>query len=400
MTGGVKGCALNCGGPFAGTQDRHFTQFWLALWSSLSLVSSLVTVATFLINTSRFQYPERPIIYISVCYAMVSIAYVIRLAVGHDAIVCDNLGDSGSRGLLRMETIGPPLCTVTFGLLYFFGMSSSLWWVVLAFTWFLAAGLKWGQEAITGYAHYFHVVAWVLPAVKSIVIVAASKIDGDPVAGVCYVGNTSLAHLRAFVLAPLCVYLLLGTSFLFAGFIALFRIRRTIKTQQQGSLMIVSGTPASRGTEKLDRLMVRIGIYSVLYTVPATVVIACYFYEHHFRDLWYRSVNCPCLGGGFAGSVDGSSDSSAYCTCLAEPVKPDQAIFLVKYLMSLVTGITSGFWVWSSKTLTSWRQFCGRCKRRQNDNSRSGLGDVRYVTARKTALRYTCTENPLTHSHV
>ena len=32
-------------------------------------------------------------------------------------------------------------------------------------------------------------------------------------------------------------------------------------------------------TEKYEKLMIRIGVFSVLYTVPAVFVIACYFYE-------------------------------------------------------------------------------------------------------------------------
>ena len=32
-------------------------------------------------------------------------------------------------------------------------------------------------------------------------------------------------------------------------------------------------------TDKLERLIVKIGIFSVLYIVPASVVIGCYFYE-------------------------------------------------------------------------------------------------------------------------
>ena len=32
-------------------------------------------------------------------------------------------------------------------------------------------------------------------------------------------------------------------------------------------------------TDKLERLMVKIGIFSVLYIVPASIVIGCYFYE-------------------------------------------------------------------------------------------------------------------------
>lgn len=47
--------------------------------------------------------------------------------------------------------------------------------------------------------------------------------------------------------------------------------------------------------EKLERLMVRIGVFSVLYTVPATVMVACYFYEQINRDSWQKawvSENC------------------------------------------------------------------------------------------------------------
>lgn len=32
-------------------------------------------------------------------------------------------------------------CAIVFLLLYFFGMASSLWWIILTLTWFLAAGM-------------------------------------------------------------------------------------------------------------------------------------------------------------------------------------------------------------------------------------------------------------------
>jgi len=83
--------------------------------------------------------------------------------------------------------------------------------------------------------------------------------------------------------------------------------------------------------------MIRIGVFSVLYTVPATVVIACLFYEQHYRPLWERSHNCPCG---------------------KEPLlRPDYSVFMLKYFMCVVVGITSGFWIWSGKTIDSWRRF-------------------------------------------
>uniref|UniRef100_A0A0E9Q122 G-protein coupled receptors family 2 profile 2 domain-containing protein n=1 Tax=Anguilla anguilla TaxID=7936 RepID=A0A0E9Q122_ANGAN len=98
-------------------------------------------------------------------------------------------------------------------------MASSIWWVILSLTWFLAAGMKWGNEAIASYSQYFHLAAWLIPSMKSIAVLALSSVDGDPVAGICYVGNQNLDNLRGFVLAPLVIYLFIGTMFLLAGFV-------------------------------------------------------------------------------------------------------------------------------------------------------------------------------------
>ncbi|NXW45759.1 FZD8 protein, partial [Nyctiprogne leucopyga] len=229
---------------------------------------------------------------------------------------------------VRYESTGPALCTVVFLLVYFFGMASSIWWVILSLTWFLAAGMKWGNEAIAGYAQYFHLAAWLLPSVKSIAVLALSSVDGDPVAGICYVGNQSLENLRGFVLAPLLIYLAIGSMFLLAGFVSLFRIRSVIKQQ---------GGPTK--THKLEKLMIRLGLFTVLYTVPAASVVACLFYEQHNRPRWEATHNCPCLR-------DQQPDQAR---------RPDYAVFMLKYFMCLVVGITSGIWVWSGKTLESWR---------------------------------------------
>ncbi|KAG7250984.1 hypothetical protein CRUP_016352, partial [Coryphaenoides rupestris] len=42
------------------------------------------------------------------------------------------------------------------------------------------------------------------------------------------------------------------------------------------------------------------------------------------------------------------------------PVTPDFTVFMIKYLMTMIVGITSGFWIWSGKTLQSWRRFYRR----------------------------------------
>ncbi|CAL4157439.1 unnamed protein product, partial [Meganyctiphanes norvegica] len=171
---------------------------------------------------------------------------------------------------------------------------------------------------------------------------------GDVMTGVCFVGLWNVSALRLFVLVPLFTYLVLGTAFLLIGFVSLFRIRTIMKHD---------GTK----TDKLERFMVRIGVFGVLYTVPATVVVVCLLYEqaHHSQWMlgWQRdrclateepwktyNVNCP-------PGVD-------YTAPLPEP---DFIFFLIKYLATLVVGITSGFWVCSGKTISVWKNCWNRC---------------------------------------
>ncbi|XP_061091503.1 frizzled-5 [Conger conger] len=373
-TGPLPNCALPCHQPFFSADERAFTAFWVGLWSLLCFISTLTTVATFLIDMQRFRYPERPIIFLAACYLFVSLGYMVRLVAGHERVACGAAGDP-QRGHVLYDTTGPALCTLVFLLVYFFGMASSIWWVVLSFTWFLAAGMKWGNEAIAGYSQYFHLAAWLVPSVKSVAVLALSAVDGDPVAGICYVGNQSLENLRGFVLAPLVVYLFTGSLFLLAGFVSLFRIRSVIK---QG------GTK----TDKLEKLMIRIGLFTVLYTVPATVVVACLVYEQHYRPGWERALACSC-----------PSDRPR--------LGPDYAVFMLKYFMCLVVGITSGVWIWSGKTLESWRRFAARCRPCRGHKAAGGAGDPgaygeagAALTARAGAVGTGSYHKPAPPSHV
>lgn len=336
-----KDCAAPCepsrsgGYMFFSDKEIHFSRLWILVWSVLCCASTLFTVTTYLVDMQRFRYPERPIIFLSGCYTMVSIAYIAGYFLG-DKVVCnDSFNPDGYKTIVQgTKKEG---CTILFMMLYFFSMASSIWWVILSLTWFLAAGMKWGHEAIEANSQYFHLAAWAVPAVKTISILAIGQIEGDVLSGVCFVSLSNLDPLRGFVLAPLFIYLFIGTSFLLAGFVSLFRIRTIMKHD---------GTK----TEKLERLMVRIGVFSVLYTVPATIVIACFFYEQAFRPHWERSWvshNCKSL------AIPCPMQAGLRMT-------PDFTVYMIKYLMTLIVGITSGFWIWSGKTLHSWHKFYSR----------------------------------------
>lgn len=70
-------------------------------------------------------------------------------------------------------------CTILFMALYFCCMAAFAWWACLALAWFLAAGLKWGHEAIENRSHLFHLVAWAIPSVQTIFVLALGKVEGE-----------------------------------------------------------------------------------------------------------------------------------------------------------------------------------------------------------------------------
>uniref|UniRef100_A0A1A9WE59 G-protein coupled receptors family 2 profile 2 domain-containing protein n=1 Tax=Glossina brevipalpis TaxID=37001 RepID=A0A1A9WE59_9MUSC len=152
----------------------------------------------------------------------------------------------------------------------------------------------------------------------------------DILSGVCFVGQLDTHSLGVFLIIPLCIYLSIGALFLLAGFVSLFRIRTVMKTD-------------GKRTDKLERLMMRIGFFSGLFILPALGYLGCLFYEYYNFDdwmiQWHRdickpfSIPCPVVKAN------------------SPEARPIFQIYMVKYLCSMLVGVTSSVWLYSSKTV-------------------------------------------------
>ncbi|KAH9596771.1 Frizzled-5 [Schistosoma haematobium] len=235
-------------------------------------------------------------------------------------------------------------------------MAASIWWVILALTWLLAAGLKWGSEAISKYSQVFHFIAWSLPASQTALALLLSIVEGDPISGLCTIqSNKSITYIL-FIFAPLLIYLIIGIILMIIGFIALFHIRGTIKLQR----------PRLIETQKLDKLILRIGIFGMLYTIPNLIILFSIGYELRHTYLWQLGIACHChydIGQYYQinNNQEGEKELEPILP-IALPVwnspKPEYIIIMLKHFMNLMIGIISGFWIWSNKTIQSWKQFC------------------------------------------
>ncbi|XP_029577282.1 frizzled-3-like isoform X2 [Salmo trutta] len=330
---GVTDCSPPCPNMYFQRDELVFARYFIGVVSVVCLSATLFTFLTFLIDVSRFRYPERPIIFYAICYMMVSLVFLLGFLL-EDRVACN----AASPGLFRAPTVTQgshnKACTLFFMMLYFFTMAGSVWWVILTLTWFLAAVPKWGSEAIEKKALIFHACAWGLPGCLTVTLIAMNKIEGDSVSGVCFVGLYDRTALRWFLLAPLGLDVLVGVALLLAGILALNRVRMEIPLEKENQ-------------DKLVKFMIRIGVFSVLYLVPLLTVITCYLYENSYRTVWEttwvqercREYHIPCLYQ------------------IEQTNRPNLSLFLIKYLMMLVVGIPSVFWVGSKKTCFEWASF-------------------------------------------
>lgn len=103
---------------------------------------------------------------------------------------------------------------------------------------------------------------------------------------------------------------------------------------------------------KVEKLMVRVGIFALLYSLPAIVVIVCYIYEYRYLELWTLRDHCK-----------HPRTDVEVCREWSLP-RPRVEIYMLKIFMSLVVGVTCGMWVLSKKTFATWRKLltCGLLK--------------------------------------
>jgi len=352
----VEDCGAPCYRLFFSPETRDYVRGWVVGWAAVCLVSSLFTLATFFLDTERFPYPEKPIVYLSMCYLVVAIVYLVGYLSG-DSIACnqDFHHDSNNRlsspsswnRVLKQGTLHDWRCSIMGMLLYFFYTAGCIWWVVLTVAWYLSAGLKWGQESIDVIASYFHAVVWTLASLQTIMVLILKKIEGDILSGVCFVGQLDADSLLYLIIVPSLVYLAVGFVFLVMAFAYLLQVR---------SIMNRDGT----STDKLERLMMRIGTFSLLYMVSAGVVVGCYIYEYsHLPDwmsLWQeRSCRDETLVKEWQVHCR-YPDNQIPAHILASP--PNSDFFVLKYVMTFGIGIVAGFWVWSGKSIATWRKLC------------------------------------------
>ena len=159
-------------------------------------------------------------------------------------------------------------------------------------------------------------------------LMAARAIGADELTATCFVvrddSEKSFLALLIGIILPLLVFLVVGVVFLFIGFVSMIRVHRFMRHKGK-----------EKETMIIEKLMIRIGVFVAVYIIPASVMIGCFVYELVAQPSW--------------GPI----------TC-SECPKANSPVFMVRVFMFLLIGALTGIWIWSKKTLNSWKKLPSR----------------------------------------
>lgn len=153
----------------------------------------------------------------------------------------------------------------------------------------------------------------------------------DELTGLCQISDESALWLEVL---PHAILLLLGCVFGGIAGSALVHVRKAVRC-------------AGRSATKLERLMTRLGIFALLYALPALGGLVCVLHEASVKPRWQKLALLAAL------------DCRTTQNCAPGPIYQAAGleITLLRLFLSLVIGVTSGMWVWSSKTWRVWSKF-------------------------------------------
>uniref|UniRef100_A0A4Y0BGP5 Protein smoothened n=1 Tax=Anopheles funestus TaxID=62324 RepID=A0A4Y0BGP5_ANOFN len=339
----IDGCGVQCKDPLY-TDDEHRQIHKLVAWgASVCLTFNLFTLATFAIDWQNAnKYPAMVIFYINFCFALSCLGWLAQFTPGgREDIVCRKDGTLRTSEPSAGENLS---CIVVFILVYYFLIAAMVWFVIFTYVWhmsFKAIGKI--QDRIDKKGSYFHLIAWSLPLVLTITIMALSEIDGNSTVGICFVGYLNHPIRGGFLLAPVLCVLLVGGYFLGRGLLTLIRLRISSKE-------IIS----ARASKKIHQTIVRMGICTTFTFIFIVATVVCHVHEFRHSAAWATA-----LRHFIVCQITSIFNEDVTNSCRIEH-RPSVAILQVHLICLFASGIVMSSWVWTNSTLESWGRYFRR----------------------------------------
>ncbi|SPP78437.1 frizzled-3 [Drosophila guanche] len=292
------------------TQQKKLTESLILGLSAVCFVLTLFALVTFWAEPTRFGYPERPVLFLCLCYNLFSVCYLERIVFHNQARSLAQLQESQGLRLRPVCQLTPP-CLASYITTSYLSLCAASWWLIFALCFYLSSHKKWSSEALEKRSGLFHVLAWVPPLVPPIAALLLERVRPSELTGMC--------SAPGFVELPALVLLLLGLYFT-------LRASRSLHSLQQQ-------LQPTLAHHRFGQIRKRFVIFSLLFFVPTAAGVVAALCERF-------------------GDPVPSCSTPEDCAS-PEPLTAWPA--LVRIFFQLAGGTLTGMWVWSRKTCESYR---------------------------------------------
>ncbi|XP_030564387.1 frizzled-3 [Drosophila novamexicana] len=298
---------------FHTTQQKKLTESLILGLSAVCFVLTLFALVTFWAEPTRFGYPERPVLFLCLCYNLFSVCYLERI-VFHQARSLALLQQQQEPGRVgRAPCALTPPCLASYISTSYLSLCAASWWLIFALCFYLSSHKKWSSEALEKRSGLFHVLAWVPPLAPPIAALLLERVRPSELTGMC--------TAPGFVELPALALLLLGLYFTLRA----SRSLHTLQQQLQPTLALAH--------QRFAQIRKRFVVFSLLFFLPTAAGVVAAFCERYV-------------------------DAVPSCSTLEDCAPPGQLSAwpaLVRIFFQLVGGTLTGMWVWSRKTCESYR---------------------------------------------
>ncbi|XP_055613172.1 protein smoothened [Uranotaenia lowii] len=338
----IEGCGVQCKDPLYTDHEHRQIHKLIAWGAGVCLTFNLFTIATFVIDWHNAnKYPALVIFYINFCFMISCLGWLAQFTPGgREDIVCRKDGTLRSSEPSAGENLS---CIVVFILVYYFLIAAMVWFVIFTYVWhmsFKAIGKI--QDRMDKKGSYFHLIAWSLPLVLTITIMALSEIDGNSTVGICFVGYLNHPIRGGFLLGPVVCVLFIGGYFLGRGLLTLIKLKISSKE-------IIS----ARASKKIKQTIVRMGICTMFTFVFILATVFCHIHEFRNSENWGMALK------NYIICQISSTYTDVTTTCKLQS-RPSVAVLQIHLLCLFASGIVMSSWVWTNSTLETWGRYFRR----------------------------------------
>lgn len=285
-------------------QQKKIAEAMILSLSVLCFILTLFSLVTFWAEPTRFGYPERPILYLGLCYNLVSVCYLERIIFHYPAK--ESINEENNTCMLS------PPCLASYITIGYLTLCAASWWLIFSLSFYLSSNKKWSSEALEKKSSLFHVLAWVSPLAPPIGALLWGAVKPHELTGMC--------TAPGFIEIPAITLLVTGIVFIEIT-------SQSLKGLQQQ--MRINNNNIIRFSQIRKRLL----IFSFMFFIPALSSMVLSFFERFEIHL------PPCL------SLE---------TC-NHPEKFSSIVSILKLFCHLISGSLTGMWVWSRKTCESYK---------------------------------------------